>query len=227
MPKVPLLDLISYIHGSVVLKISEDFPDYTPGEDVDLLVLDRQNAIKSISCFFEENVDEQMELKVTDTPAHSHVDFLIDGKLQIRIDLIDAFDFYTKISVKNGFVAKIFKDRQKLTFDNYTYYVPCFEDDLTIRYFECLEYFDQRPDKVKHLEYICDIKDEALKRRFFHNTHNFIRFKRKTWINHAKNIEQTQNITSRRKAFKNILANFNYLIRTSIKTWLKRFREIF
>ena len=227
MNKIPLLDLIQKIDGAVILKISETFPNYERGDDLDLLVLDRSDAIRAIYKFAEKVLENGIELRVTDTPGHCHADFLFDGGLEIRIDLIDNFEFYSKLAVKNGFVAKIFKDRRARSCGDLVYYVPSEEDNLTIRYFEYLEWFDRRPDKVKHMDYICAVEDESLKRRFFENTHRFIRFKRKTWVEPAKMIERTGKMNSRRQALRNILESFHYLVKATTRIWFKKFSGLF
>jgi hypothetical protein len=214
MPQIDLIKLLSEIKDYVLIKKSKEFPDYYSGSDIDLLAMDKDTALRRVVDFYESNYSLIGELEVTDKEYHRHIDFLTNGKLDIRVDLIHNFDFFTKFSVKSAFFIKVFKDRQVVDFNNGSFYIPAPEDDLTIRYFEYLEYFDHYPNKLKHLDYICDIKDQLLKRRFFENTHRFIDFKRAEW-------KQENNISPKPEsinmALKNIYINSRYLISASIK----------
>jgi hypothetical protein len=181
MSKINLIDLLSNIKDYVLIKRSAEFPDYTTGSDIDLLVMDRTEAVRAIHSYYDTNFSEFGELRVEENIDYLHADFLFHDTLEIRIDLIDNFNFYTKFSVKQSFLIKIFRDRLKQTFNDGGCFVPSPEDDMTLRYFEYLEYFENRPDKVKHLNYICSIDNDHFKQLFFENTHRFISFKRKTW----------------------------------------------
>jgi len=114
MGKVQVLDLMESIGRPVVMKPSKIFPEYEPGDDVDLLVLDRQSATASICRYYDKHFENEGELLVTDTVGHCHADFIFGGNLELRIDLIDQFDFYKRVSIKRGFVAKIFRDCQEV-----------------------------------------------------------------------------------------------------------------
>ena len=225
MCRIDLIDLLACVEDYVLLKRSETFPYYNPGSDVDLLVMDREEALRSIRSFYEALKATDWEMSVTDTPGHCHVDFIFSGELDIRVDLIDGFDFYTKFVVKPSFLVKVFRDRQMWTCDRGDYFVPASEDDLTIRYFEYLEYFDQLPDKIKHLDYICGEENELLKRRFFENTHRFIRFKRKEWVEPVKAAKYSEEVNSCRIAMKNTWDSIRVLVkvvwRSSYKTMLR------
>lgn len=194
MPQIDLIKLLCEIEDYVLIKKSKAFPDYSLGSDVDLLVMDKDTTIQKVVDFYESNLSSKSELKVSDKEYHCHIDFLIDDKLDIRVDLIQNFDFFTKFSVKNGFLIKVFKDRRTVDTDNGSVYVPAPEDNLTIRYFEYLEYFDRYPNKIKHLDYICDVNDEALKQRFFENTHRFISFRRAEWKEEDNTAQEPETI---------------------------------
>jgi len=219
MRKIDLIELLQKIRDYVLIKKDDAFPNYFTGSDVDLLVMDKDTALQKVVNFYESKFSSKGELKITDKKYHCHIDYLNDGKLNIRIDLIHSFDFFTKFSVKNGFLIKIFKDRQIIALENGSVYIPSPEDDLTIRYFEYLEYFDRHPNKIKHLDYICDVNDKLLKKRFFENTHQFISFKRAEW---SPRTDISQKPESRKKALSNIWTNFKYILSATLKKWLSR-----
>jgi len=217
MPQVDLIHLLSEIDDYILIKKSDEFPNYNPGSDVDILVMDKNFAINKTIEYYESSFVELLELRVSDNEFHSHIDFLFNGEIDIRIDLIDNFDFYTKFSVKNSFFIKLFKDSQTIHIDDFSLKVPSAEDDLTIRYFEYLEYYDRYYNKIKHLDYICDVDDEIIKKRFFENTHKYISFRHSKW---KGSIDINEKPISRRKAIMNIRNNFKYLIKTTLKYWI-------
>ena len=220
MCRIDLLDLLAAIEDYVLLKKSHEFPRYLPGDDVDLLVMDRERALRAIRSYYETVQNENAELRVSDTPSHCHVDFVFAGELDIRIDLLEDFAFFTSLEVKPSFVIKVFRDSQLWQSDGGRCQIPAPEDDLTIRYLEYLEYFAQRPDKVKHLDYICNVPDASLKQRFFENTHLFIRFRRATWTASASAAPPRPR--SRRQALENVLENLRYLVSATGWSWARK-----
>lgn len=219
MPQIDLVKLLCEIEDYVLIKRSTIFPDYSSGFDVDLLVMDKNTAVQKVVDFYESNFSSKGELRVINKEYHCHIDFLINDKLDIRVDLIHNFDFFTKFSVKNGFFIKIFKDRQILDLENGSVHIPAPEDELTIRYFEYLEYFDRYPNKIKHLDYICDVNDKSLKKQFFENTHMFINFKRQEW---KRGVNISQKPESMRMALNNIYVNSKYIISASVRKLASR-----
>ncbi|MDY6838319.1 MAG: hypothetical protein SWH78_10120 [Thermodesulfobacteriota bacterium] len=202
MAQVDLIKLLANIEDYVLIKKSAEFPNYSLGSDVDLLVMDKDTALQRVVHFYESHFSTNGQLRVTDQEYHCHIDFLLHGKLNVRIDLLYDFGFFTMFSVKRGFFIKIFRDRRLVKIGNSSVYIPAPEDELTIRYFEYLEYFDRYPNKLKHLEYICDVKDQLLRKRFFENTHRFVVFSRQQW-------KQPYHISQKPKSIRAALANIN------------------
>ncbi len=224
MCQINLIKLLYEIEDYVLIKKSREFPDYYSGSDVDLLVMDKDTTLQKVADFYESNLSLNGELRITNREYYCHIDFLINEKLDIRIDLIHNFNFFTKFSVKNAFFVKVFKDRRIIDVKNGSVYIPAPEDDLTIRYFEYLEYFDRYPNKIRHLDYICDVNDELLKKRFFENTHAFICFKRAEW-------KQEGNISTKPEtiwmASKIIYVNSKYIISASVRKLASRTIELY
>jgi len=224
MKKIPILKIIQKIDGAVVIKAAENFPEYCPGSDIDLLVLSIKDALDTIFQFYRNHFSNYGTLKIEDIHGHCHADFFFEDTLELRIDLIENFNFYQKIVIKNGFTAKVFRDCCQSKSDGGSFFVPSHVDDLTIRYFEYIEYFEQNPDKLKHLEYICDIEDESVKKEFFSNTHRFIWFKRRKWSDYSN---YSLEIKSRREAFKIGKTCLKYLLSETLKSWIKKFLSLF
>jgi len=215
MSQVDLPKLLNVIDDYVMIKKSFEFPKYTPGSDLDLLIIDKEYAIKKIVQHYETDYQNKFDLMIVDNGKHCHVDFLLNGAIDIRIDIIQNFDFYNRFTVKNSFLFKMLKDKQTICYGDYSIFVPSKEDDLIIRYFEYLEYFDRYPNKVKHIDYICNVKDQSLKNRFIENTHRYIRFSRSEW---KEKINILQKPISVNMAINNIYINIKYILKTLIHT---------
>ncbi|HOS64370.1 MAG TPA: hypothetical protein PK251_06375 [Candidatus Latescibacteria bacterium] len=220
--KINVLELLRQIDDYVLIKMDpEGFPIYSKGDDIDLIVFDPDEALRRVCAFFDSEVGESGELRVTNADGHIHADFFLMDLLEIRIDLIHDFTFFQKLNVRPVFVTKIFKDRQKRLVEGGGVWVPSAEDDLTLRYFEYLEWFAIRPDKIKHLEYLCRIQDESLRKRFFENTHRFIQFHPKTWQGEvpSRGTKRVFVFESRRDAARALSSASRYLVRATMRNW--------
>lgn len=207
--KIEVIGLLEHLEDYVVIKKDKDFPDYHEGADVDLVVIDRDVGLKKILHYFDVLGIKDIDIKVANSKTHCHIDFMSNGRLDLRIDLIDNFDFFERFSVRSSFIIKLFKDRKKVSMDGKNIYFPSGEDDLTLRYFEYLEYFDSRPDKIKHIEFIENVEDEALKTKFFQNSHEYIHFKPKKWS--AGRDQFSGDISSGRQALRLLRISFFYV----------------
>ena len=75
MPQIDLIQLLDKIEDYVLIKKSDEFPDYFPGSDIDLIVMNKNTALKKVVEYYESNFSQKGELKVTDKDNHCHIDF--------------------------------------------------------------------------------------------------------------------------------------------------------
>jgi len=133
--------------------------EYKPGSDIDIFVLDSKNFVAKILDFGFQYLDLGYEIEVIDNQnKHSYVDFKRENKIELRFDLYEDFEMYKNISIKNEYFQKIFESRQQLLnfseLQNFYVYVLKEKDELVFRYLEFIDWFAERPDKIKHLSYI-------------------------------------------------------------------------
>ena len=211
MNEIVITNLLDSINDYVLIKKSEDFPNYLKGSDIDLLVLDEKLAIDDIRKYFE-NLESDFSLDISIYNDHFHIDFLLKNQIELRVDLISNFSSFNKFSIKNSFKTKIFMDRKKLKFNSSLIYVPSIEDELTIRYFEYLEYFHLFPDKIKHLDFIIN-SDKNIMSKVIENSHRFITRNPKVW-DYSSNLSIPN---SRKGALKNIWLNISYIFQKTVK----------
>ncbi len=141
---------------------------------------------------------EECFLRVIEGKYHIHLDLIRENKLWIRLDLIDELDFYTQFSIQNALKFKLFLEREKIYVNEHEIYVPSHEHELLIRYFEYLEWFERRPDKVKHLDFILANSSPEQRAKLIENAHRFIRLHHAQWHGEVPprkySIKQTMNV---------------------------------
>ena len=128
----------------VILRMSENFPNYYKNSDIDILCEDAQETLKYI--LKKANVYKEFDInsyRISDN-NHYQIDFLKNGELDIKFDLIDSFNFI------NFNVIDTFKRDVLLTsVKKFNVLVPSNDFDCAIRYMEYVEH----PEKIRHLEY--------------------------------------------------------------------------
>lgn len=158
--KLDLLVLFKLIENEqyVVIKPSCKLPDYDIGSDIDIFSYHVDKIAELIATFLTNYVDDKSYFAVTDGLAKIHVDFLVNDKINFRFDLYKRLPNYKNISLKPAFFSSVIESAltRELTENEVsaTVKIPSETDDLILRYVEYHEYFAQRPDKIKHIEYI-------------------------------------------------------------------------
>jgi len=175
-----LLDILGDEY--ILLKKWPEFPSFLPGSDIDLLVLDRFMVSEKIQKYLWEILDgKECFLRVTEGAYHIHLDLIRENKLWLRLDLIDGFDFFTQFSVQSALKIKLFLERERIDVEGQFIYIPSPELELLIRYYEYLEWFERRPDKIKHLDFILANSTPEQQGKLIENAHRFIRFHHAQW----------------------------------------------
>jgi hypothetical protein len=145
----------------VVVKLNDDFPNYYKGSDVDVFCYDKNEFAERILSVGNWYLDHGFEIKVIDKDeSHTHVDFYFDGELEFRFDLRQSLPKYKRVRLKEHYIYSVIENARVSyrEFDGtqYPIYVPSTVDELLLRYVEYIEWYETRPDKVKHLDYILD-----------------------------------------------------------------------
>jgi len=144
----------------VIVKVG-DFPNYYRGSDIDVFCYNKNEFAKLILTVGNWYLDQGFEIKVTDKDeSHTYVDFYLNGELEFRFDLYQSLPKYKRIRLKEHYIYSVIENASVLyrEFDGVQYpiYVPSTVDELLLRYVEYIEWYEVRPDKVKHLDYILD-----------------------------------------------------------------------
>jgi len=154
-----LLALPDFFRGMpayVILKLSDSFPSYHDYSDIDILCADREAVLAHLRAVGEAYGCRGFKLQEERHDGHLHLDFYApEGKrLNFRFDLLESLDAYRKLSVTPEFAAAILAGGVTKVQNDVEVHVPAIPHDLALRFLEFIEWKDERPDKVKHWEYI-------------------------------------------------------------------------
>jgi len=151
-----------------VIKLSNEFPSYYKGSDIDIFCYNDSEFAKRILEVGNRYVEQGFEIKVSQKLSKACLDFYYDGELDFRFELYQSLPRYKKIHLKEHYIYSVIENASTIMreFEGkpYPFYVPAPIDDLLLRYVEYIEWYETRPDKVKHLEYILATIDDAPQR---------------------------------------------------------------
>ena len=144
-----------------IIKLKDHFPKYLPHEDVDIFCYSKKKILKNIIKVGNEYVSKNNRLEINLrhlNSSHTHLDFVDNKRIEFRFDIYESMPHYKKTNIKECFFYSLIENSVPIikTFQGkeYPIYVPSRIDDLIIRYIEYLEWYKQRPDKIKHLQYL-------------------------------------------------------------------------
>ncbi|MEZ8805121.1 hypothetical protein AB4453_21590 [Vibrio atlanticus] len=126
------------------------------GGDIDLFTLDKDALCDEI--LSNINLKVSHLVKVTKTDNYIHLDVMDNNDVLFRFDLISSLSDYKNIKMKSSFLSAVISSREVKDY---------FVNDLKLRlpgpniYFEAIfryvefhEYIFERPDKIKHQDFI-------------------------------------------------------------------------
>jgi len=158
-----------------IIKLSNDFPNYKTGSDIDIFCLNTENIAKKILAFSNRYLNKGYEIQINENENKIYIDFLNENKIDFRFDLYKKIPSYIYLNIKPALFESIIENSCQKKIDNDFYvYIPNIVDELIIRYIEYQEWYGRRPDKIKHIEYINNfICDEILKKTFLNKLHHY------------------------------------------------------
>lgn len=162
----------------VIIKLSNNFPNYFEGEDLDIFCENIDFFAKKILSIGNEYIRKNdCEVRVRQkNDNHYHIDFIFNKKLDLRFDLYGKLPNYTNLKLKNNLFGTILKNKIAKQKINYSIYVPSPNEEMILRYVEFLEWFDKRPDKIKHLDFVLNNTSNPKTRgEFLTELHNYIK----------------------------------------------------
>ena len=179
-----MLDLLSFFRDIAGLpycavKMSPTFPRYKEGEDVDIFCYSVNDIAARVISWGKRYAAQGYSIKVSNVHKgqHVHVDVCREGALHFRFDLYEALPAYQKLMVKPALFESVVENAVSTFFqmadEQVEVKVPAPIDDLLIRYLEFAEWYDVRPDKIKHLDFIMGSSDAQAREKMLQKLHHY------------------------------------------------------
>lgn len=158
-----------------VIKLSPDFPAYDQGGDIDIFCRNLEKLSGKVIAFLQNYVDESFTITISKKPSKIQIDLMDGKKIHFRFDLIGSQPDFKNIKIKPSFFDIVIDNAFIKEVGGVAIKVPKVEDECILRYIEYNEYFEQRPDKIKHTDYINRILENALmtEKQFFERLYYF------------------------------------------------------
>lgn len=138
-----------------VIKLPSEFPEYKLGSDIDIFCYDIEDISRIFLGFLVQDlIVQDLIVKVINRTTHIYIDIMDNEKIHLRFDLYGALPTYKNILLKEAFFSSVIENAQTIEQNGYKVKVPSQIDENIIRYIEYQEWYGQRPDKIKHIEYI-------------------------------------------------------------------------
>ncbi len=175
----------------VVVKLG-DFPNYCKGSDIDVFCYHKEEFAKAVIAVGNQYLEQGFEVRVTDKEdLQTYVDFYLDGELEFRFDLYQSLPHYEKIRIKEHYIFSVIENASIVPREfegvQYPVHVPSVVDELLLRYVEYIEWYELRPDKIKHLDYILEaVSDDPGRIGFLDKLHLYTELPaphfERTWV---------------------------------------------
>lgn len=160
---------------------NENFPNYYKGSDIDVFCYDKNTFAKRLLSVGNSYLKEGFEIKTLNkSESHSYIDFFLNDELEFRFDLYESLPEYKKIRLKPHYTLSVIENAVAVEreFEGTKYYIriPSQIDDILLRYVEYIEWYELRPDKIKHLDYITEKLDEDKQSQLLNKLHAYTAF---------------------------------------------------
>jgi len=159
-----------------IIKADPCLPAYKSGSDIDIFCYDIDGVINAIIKKGNNLVGEQLEVEVTRLENQAYVDFVHKNTnvIEFRFDLYSSLPLYNKLNIRSSFFENILENRVCVEVDSgFRMFVPNRIDEFVLRYIEYHEWYSERPDKLKHLEYILTNAEDGERTRLFEKLHYY------------------------------------------------------
>lgn len=176
-----IIEILSKIEDCsyCIVKMSELFPLYRQGDDIDIFCYSVDEIVKRLIAIGKDYVDAgyKIHVKSIHNKKHVHVDFINSNEIDVRFDIYGALPVYDKLMIKPAFFESVIENSQSIKYSSNScstiIKIPSIIDEMLICYFEFAQWYDVRPDKLKHLNYVTDSLQESNKSKFFEKLHHY------------------------------------------------------
>lgn len=134
-----------------IIKLSNDFPRYTLGSDIDIFCYDIEDIARIILRCLQ---DQKLDAKIIKMGQQLYIDIMEGSNINFRFDLYGSLPSYKNVMIKEGFFPSVVENTIEVDGGGCLVKVPNEVNECILRYIEYHEFFAQRPDKIKHIDYL-------------------------------------------------------------------------
>ncbi len=137
-----------------IIKLPDEFPQYKAGSDLDIFCYDVEDISRRVLDCLLEIITTDLTLKITNMKSQIYIDVMDKDKINFRFDLYGALPTYENILIKEAFFSSVIENSSTIERAGVKVKVPSEIDEGILRYIEYQECYEQRPDKIKHIDYL-------------------------------------------------------------------------
>lgn len=138
----------------VIVKLSPEFPDYKIGSDIDIFCYDIPKVSERILACLNDYLSLGIKIDVTDNQKQLYIDIIENSEIHFRFDIYGSLPNYKNVQIKEAFFSSIIENYRLNNVLDFECKVPSEIDECILRYIEYHEWYSERPDKIKHIEYL-------------------------------------------------------------------------
>jgi len=152
------VDILYFLNNenAIVIRKSEDFPNYYTYSDIDIITLSPDKLIMNLwNKFNKKYRGLGFHMDQVKTTKHCHIDIYPPkaSRLDLRFDVINSFEEFYSFGMDKKFFGDVFLRAKDIVINNRgSVRVPDSDDETIIRYFEYLK----NPHKKKHQKYVVE-----------------------------------------------------------------------
>ena len=137
-----------------IIKLPDEFPQYKAGSDLDIFCYDVEDISRIIIGYLQKLISNKLTVKIVNNGKQIYIDVIDNEEIHFRFDLYGALPTYENILIKKAFFSSVIENSSTIERAGVKVKVPSEIDEGILRYIEYQECYEQRPDKIKHIEYL-------------------------------------------------------------------------
>jgi len=162
-----------------IIKVGAQFPAYETGDDIDIFCYEPNQAAGKILEWGGYYLSNGLDIRVNTEADYNYISvaFVEGGKMHCRFNLFGQLPKYKKLLIKDALFESVIEHSRFFDCQHneecVKVRIPSEIDDLILRYIEFIEWYNVRPDEIKHLDYIMDKIDDEKKIEFLDKLHHY------------------------------------------------------
>lgn len=141
-----------------IIKLSNDFPIYDKGSDLDIFCYDIEDVARIIlGCLQSQN----LSVKIIKKSQQLYIDIMEGGNINFRFDLYGSLPSYKNVMIKESFFSSVVENAIQFDGGGCLVKVPNEVNECILRYIEYHECYAHRPDKIKHIDYLLEKTEKS------------------------------------------------------------------